>query len=152
MEEFVYKNAGGIFRSEDKDAVCITRIGVAAINVKRSNEFSGNREVTNRWMGQEKDRVRLAIWSAEQLHNLGPEGPRHIIYRVYARKKGNHNVFCNRMFDYIGMNIALLIGLVELLLGQNFIKLRRLRAFAFQNGQVPRIDCSQKPVCSVPLG
>ena len=55
------------------------------------------------------------------------------------------------MFHDKGLNLAVLIGFVELLLGQDFIKLRRLRAFAFQNGQVLGIYSSQKPVCFVPF-
>lgn len=148
----MYQNTGGVLCSEDKDAVCTTRIGVAAVNVIGRDGLTVLWELTNGWMGQQEDRMGLAIGPAEQLDNLGPEAPRHIVDGVWFRKKSHHNVFCNRMFHYIGLNFTLLVGSVELLLGQNFIKLRRLRTFAFQNGQVLGIHCSQKPVCFVPCG
>jgi hypothetical protein len=77
VKEFMKENTSRVFGPKDKYAVRITRIGIAAVNMKGSDRFAVRGKMPNSLMGQQENRMRFV--TAKELDNLGPQGPRHIM-------------------------------------------------------------------------
>jgi hypothetical protein len=132
VKEFMKEDPSGILRPKDKYAVRITRIGVAAVNMKGSDRFAVRGEMPNSLMSQQENRMRFV--TTKELDNLGPQGPGDIVDLLGLREQGYDGVFCYTMFTDIGIKAPLLIVLIECLFGQNLVKIRWIGTLPFKNG------------------
>jgi hypothetical protein len=96
--------------------------------------------------------MRLFIGSPKELDNLGPEGPGNIIDPIRFWEQGNDNVLGLFMLNHVGLNGPLFKPFIKGLLGQNLVKLRRVRAFPFKKSQMSGIHVPQDPVLFMTLG
>jgi hypothetical protein len=63
MHEFVNEYPGGVFCSKEKDAVGITGIGIASVNMEGSGGLSGLRKGTQGRIRTEENSIGFAIRS-----------------------------------------------------------------------------------------
>ena len=84
VKELMKKDPSRVLGPKEKYAIRITRIGIAAVNMKGSDRFAVRGKMPNSLMSQQENRMRLV--TTKELDNLGPQGPRHIMDLLGLRK------------------------------------------------------------------
>ena len=144
VKELMKEDPSRVLGPKEKYAICIARIGIAAVNMERPHWFAVRGKMPNRLMGQQENGMRLA--AAKELDNLGPQGPGDIVFLLGIGEQRNDSVFCDTVFADIGFKAPLLVVLKQGLFGQDLVKVRWIRTLLFKHGEVFGIWAPWNPV------